>query len=472
MNAHGCTCLCDGLLRVAARHHASLVGLVMHSAGSEESKSNSTSFPASSGPSSARHARFGAGDTDDAAAPAGPPCLLPIPLAAQFAHTAVHRLHGSGHGGVSQGQAAGGGMELWLTPHSRRTTGGRDSTDASHGARSRKSTPGQHDRGSGAQTEDLTAAALGAYSVRVSGDAIGPDTDSTSGDSCVIVSAVLTLRSESPPHAARLCLSFAWWRLACSYESDTSEEGAGTTTTASAPNEGGGTGMRVDTGGRSHVQSQSSPDVGHRSDMSHSTGGIRHSKSLHHHHHSQQGHKARRASAGGSASVTSRGSTPSVGSIPKPLSPLLHPAPVPVSGFRGIEITPCSYVPGARIKRYLGRINLHFIRVRMCVCACACLDVFGASVGAKEVSAHVLAADRRRPSLSPRKAALRLSSSYCCSRFVGRMSSSALDAPHTVGGCTRVSRPTPSRVPMSVPLAVTLSSGRLAQLGCYAAQRA
>ena len=178
----------------------------MHSAGSEESKSNSTSFPASSGPSSARHARFGAGDTDDAAAPAGPPCLLPIPLAAQFAHTAVHRLHGSGHGGVSQGQAAGGGMELWLTPHSRRTTGGRDSTDASHGARSRKSTPGQHDRGSGAQTEDLTAAALGAYSVRVSGDAIGPDTDSTSGDSCVVVSAVLTLCSESPPHAARLCV--------------------------------------------------------------------------------------------------------------------------------------------------------------------------------------------------------------------------------------------------------------------------
>lgn len=51
-----------------------------------------------------------------------------------------------------------------------------------------------------------------------------------------------------------------------------------------------------------------------------------------------------------------------------------------------------------------------------------------------------------------------------------RVSASALDAPHTVGGCTRVSRPTPSHARMSALLAVTLSSGRLAQLRCYAAQ--
>lgn len=29
-----------------------------------------------------------------------------------------------------------------------------------------------------------------------------------------------------------------------------------------------------------------------------------------------------------------------------------------------VEVTPCSYIPGARIDTYLGRINLHFIKVR------------------------------------------------------------------------------------------------------------
>ncbi len=39
---------------------------------------------------------------------------------------------------------------------------------------------------------------------------------------------------------------------------------------------------------------------------------------------------------------------------------------MPVAGHRKlIELTPSSYIPGARLQRYMGRISLHLIKERM-----------------------------------------------------------------------------------------------------------